>query len=73
MSDVIAKFKHVKSLVKAIAPESVTNLNDGATFAELSLLTEVAPIAPQLLLDLLTLHNGEEMIAWTSLFPMGCS
>jgi cell wall assembly regulator SMI1 len=71
VSDLIAKFKHVKSLVEAVAPESVTNLNDGATFEELSLLKEVAPITPQLLLDLLTLHNGEEMIAWTSLFPDG--
>ena len=71
MSDVLAKFELVKQRVEAIAPESVTNLNAGASPDELALLKQVVPIAPQLLFDLLALHDGEEMIAWTSMFPDG--
>ena len=41
MSDVLAKFELVKQRVEAIAPESVTNLNAGASPEELALLKQV--------------------------------
>lgn len=67
----IQKFLRLKELVGAIAPESVTNLNDGAPKSKLEELRSVVPLAPPALLELLQLHNGEEMIAWVSLFPDG--
>jgi cell wall assembly regulator SMI1 len=71
MTSVLAKFQQVKALVESVAPESVTNLNDGASRTELDQLRQVVPFGPELLFDLLSLHNGEEMIAWTSVFPDG--
>lgn len=70
-SPIIRKFNLVKRLVEEIAPESVTNLNDGASDEEVAELRAVVPQAPPELFELLRLHDGEEMIAWTSLFPDG--
>ena len=65
------RFANIIQLVRAIAPESVGNLNPPAGPDLIAKLLETVPDAPQDLVALLETHNGEEPISWISVLPNG--
>ena len=65
------RFTNIIQLVRAVAPESVGNLNPPAGPDQIAKLAETAPGAPKELVALLEVHNGEEPISWISVLPNG--
>ncbi len=65
------RFANIIQLVKAVAPESVANLNPPAGPDQIAKLLETVPGAPKDLVALLETHDGEEPISWLSVLPNG--
>lgn len=71
MSEVQKLFGEILAAVGEIAPQSVTNFNPPANAPALAQLKQQIPDVPVALLELLAMHDGEEAIAWLSVFPNG--
>ena len=65
------RFANIIQLVRAVAPESVGNLNPPAGPDQIAQLIDTVPDAPTELVAILETHNGEEPISWISVLPNG--
>ncbi len=65
------RFTNIVQLVRAVAPQTVVNLNPPAAPDLIAKLLGTMPDAPKELVALLEIHNGEESISWISVLPNG--
>ncbi len=65
------QFADIIQLVRAVAPESVGNLNPPAGPDQIAKLLETVPDVPKDLVALLENLNGEEPVSWISVLPNG--
>lgn len=71
MQTIRSAFEALKIAVATVAPNSIENLNPPATQEQLSEIQERVPLLPADWVEILSLHEGEEMISWISMFPNG--
>lgn len=69
MNELSELIQEIVTAVSAVAPDSADKLNAPALEHQLSSLTDAIPQIPSALIAFLAIHNGEDALADTSLFP----